>query len=196
MALALSKAISLEGDQARDSPCKNLMQREAVSVARLTMSMMKTFPRTWSKEGIKENQTIDHSWATTRSLHILDHSHSRLLPTWDPAAWCRWIKGTWLIAMHRTRISQSGSIWANHLWMNDSIEEWASMSRLAQEEDIVAVDLEDLQTQSQIAFRARWTNPILDLETYSVGHSPLALAVRATLELIIHQNQPKARSRP
>jgi len=39
--------------------------------------------------------------------------------------------------------------------MNDLIEEWVSMNKLAQEEDIVEAELEGLQTRSQIVFRAK-----------------------------------------
>lgn len=155
MVQALVKAISLEVDQRRDSPHWKLKNKGTVSKGRLTKLMMRIFPRMWSKEGIKENLMIDHRWATTRSLRMWDLSRSRLPRTWDPVVCRRWIKETWLIAMRRTRISQSGSTWALLPWMNDLIEEWVSMNKLAQEEDIVEAELEGLQTLSQIVFRAK-----------------------------------------
>jgi len=39
--------------------------------------------------------------------------------------------------------------------MNALIEEWVSMNHLAQEVDIEEVEMEGLQTQSQIVFRAK-----------------------------------------
>ena len=79
--------------------------------------------------------------------------------------------------------------------MSDLIEEWVSMSRLAQEEDTTEAETEGLQTQGKTASWAKWANLMLDLEICSVDHSPLALAARATLEQINYRNQPKAKSK-
>jgi hypothetical protein len=195
MVQVLVQAISLEAGQPKDRPPRKRKNEETVSEDLLKRMMMKMLLRMWSQEGIKENLMIDRRLATIHSLGIWDLNRSRLLQTWDPVACRQWIKATWPIAMLRTRISQLGSIWALLPWMNDLIEEWESMNKLVQEEEIVEEAVEGLKTQSQIVFRASWANLTLDPEIFSVDHNPLVLVARATLEQINFQNQQKAKSK-